>query len=160
MQTRIFQMIVAPLLCAVALAAQDTPRDTGYAAMQQRGKVAMGVDQYVSTHRFDDLADGGRIELQSDRPDSVAVAAIRDHLQGIARAFRAGDFTTPAFVHMQEVPGTKVLAERREAVRYEFTPLPRGGAVRIVTRDSLALQAIHQFLAFQRREHHAGGHAR
>lgn len=159
MQTRVPQLIVALLLCAVALAAQGTSRDTGYAARQQRGKMAMGVDQYASTHRFDDLPDGGRIELQSERPDSEAVAAIRTHLQGIARAFQSGDFTTPAFVHMQEVAGTRVLAERHEAIRYEFTPLPRGGAVRIVTRDSLALQAIHEFLAFQRREHHAGGHA-
>ena len=38
--------------------------DTGFAAMQMRGKEAMRVDQYTSTHKFDALSDGGRIELR------------------------------------------------------------------------------------------------
>ena len=45
--------------------------DSAFAALQERGKVAMGVDQYTSAHRFDDLADGGRIELQRDPADTV-----------------------------------------------------------------------------------------
>jgi len=54
--------------------------------MQERGKAAMGVDQYTSTHHFDTLSDGGRIELQVDTPDSVGVARVRSHMREIARA--------------------------------------------------------------------------
>ena len=36
----------------------DSTSDSAFAALQQRGKVEMGVDQYTSTHRFDDLAAG------------------------------------------------------------------------------------------------------
>ena len=133
------------------------PADSGFAALQERGRRAMGVDQYTSTHRFDALGDGGRIELQRDTDDSAGVAAIRAHLQEIARAFAAGDFATPAFVHLREVPGTRVMALKHDVIAYRFAPLPRGGEVRITTRDAGALRAIHEFMAFQRGEHHAGG---
>jgi uncharacterized protein YjhX (UPF0386 family) len=125
--------------------------------MQSRGKIAMGVDQYTSTHRFDDLPDGGRIELQRDSSDTVGVQAIRDHLSGIARQFAEGNFDNPAFVHAGNVPGTDTMRAKRAAIRYQFHPLPGGGEVRIISDDTEAVAAIHQFLAYQRREHHAAG---
>jgi hypothetical protein len=146
--------LIATLTWSSAAAAQDS----SFAAMQKRGKVAMGVDQYTSIHKFDDLADGGRIELQRDRDDAAGTRAIRDHLKAISVAFSSGDFSTPAFVHMREVPGTKVMAERRLAIRYVFRELPRGGELRITTTDPAALASVHQFLAFQRGDHHAAGH--
>ncbi|MBI4500988.1 MAG: hypothetical protein HY700_07485 [Gemmatimonadetes bacterium] len=131
--------------------------DSAFAAMQARGKTAMGVDQYTSRHQFDVLPDGGRIELQRDVDDPAGVAQIRRHLQRITKSFKAGDFTTPAFVHMQPVPGASVMAAKRGAITYTYHELPRGGEVRIVTHDPEALQAIEQFMAFQRQDHHAGG---
>jgi hypothetical protein len=146
------------LVIVAALAPRASAQDSSFAAMQQRGKAAMGVDQYTSIHKFDDLADGGRIELQRDRDDSAGVRTIRDHLRDIEKAFSSGDFSTPALVHMRDVPGTKVLAARRAHIRYQFAPLPRGGELRIITADPTARDAVHQFLAFQRKDHHAAGH--
>jgi hypothetical protein len=138
-------------LAALRAGAQD-------AAMQARGKEAMGVDQYTSIHKFDDLKDGGRIELQRDRDDSAGVAVIRHHIHAIAEAFAKGDFSTPEFVHMKDVPGTKEMARLRAQIRYEPKALPRGAELRIVTTNPDAVQAVHRFLAFQRDEHHADGH--
>jgi hypothetical protein len=146
------------LLATLVFSSTVTAQDTSFAAMQKRGKVAMGVDQYTSIHRFDDLADGGRIELQRDRDDVVGTRAIRDHLKAISVAFSSGDFSTPAFVHMRDVPGTSVMASKRSVIRYAFRELPRGGELRITTGDAGALSAVHQFLAFQRSDHHAVGH--
>jgi hypothetical protein len=53
------------------------PSDTGFSAIQERGRIAMGMDQYTSTHRFDVLADGGRMGLQRDVDDPAGVATIR-----------------------------------------------------------------------------------
>ena len=143
---------------AISLAAPAAAQsDTGFAALQERGRTAMGVDQYSSTHRFDDLPDGGRIELQRDPADSAGVATIRAHLREIADAFVRGDFRTPGVVHGRTVPGTDVMAERRRAMRYEFRPLPGGGEVRIRTTDPAAVAAVHRFLAFQRADHRAPG---
>jgi hypothetical protein len=118
----------------------------------------MGVDQYASSHQFDILPDGGRIELQYDSDDAVEIEKIRSHLQEIAAAFGEGDFQTPAFVHDGEVPGTAALAARREHITYEYRPLPRGGEVRITTVDPAALEAIRHFMQFQRGDHRDGGH--
>lgn len=131
--------------------------DSAYAAMQARGKTAMGVDQYASTHTFDTLADGGRIALVSDRGDSADVATIRAHMREIARAFAAGDFDTPMLVHARDVPGTHVMAAKRAAITYTPRDIPRGAELRIRTHDVDARKAIAQFLAFQRADHRAGG---
>jgi hypothetical protein len=128
--------------------------DTGFAAMQNRGKVAMGVDQYTSLHHFVDLPDGGRIELQRDSTDSAGVRTIREHLKNIVQAFSAGDFTAPGFVHSEQVPGTATMRARRTLIQYRFKPLAGGGEVQISTRDSAAVSAVHAFLAYQRQEHH------
>lgn len=135
--------------------------DSAFAALQERGAATegMGVDQYASVHSFDDLPSGGRIELQDTAGDDAAVDRIRTHMQQIADAFARGDFSAPGFVHgMDEVPGARVMAERREVIRYRYAALPRGGEVRIETTDSTALRAIHEFLAFQRLDHRAMGH--
>ena len=134
-----------------------TTQDSAFAALQARGHQAMGVDEYTSTHRFDALPDGGRIELQRDTDDPEGVATIRAHLRSIAEAFARGEFGTPAFVHGQAVPGTETMAARRAAIRYEYRDLPRGGEVRIVASDAEAVAAIHAFMAFQRGDHRAGG---
>jgi hypothetical protein len=131
--------------------------DTGFAALQERGKGAMGVDQYTSTHRFDALPDGGRIELQRNSDDAGGVARIRKHMREIAGAFATGDFNIPMLVHMQEVPGTRVMKERARMIQYTVRDLPRGAEVRLTTHDPEALAAIRSFMDFQRRDHHSGG---
>lgn len=139
--------------------AADSAHDSAFTALQARGETAMGVNQYTSTHRFDDLPDGGRIELQRDPGDSAGVRTIRAHLRSIAEAFGRGDFSTPMFVHAREVPGTAVMAAKRDAIRYAYSPLPGGGEVRITSGDPEAVRAIHEFLAYQRGDHRAGGAA-
>lgn len=125
--------------------------------MQQRGQMAMGVDQTTSTHTFDALPDGGRIELLRDVNDSVGIAQIRAHLRLIQHAFQAGDFLTPAFVHMQTMPGTAVMAKKRDLIAYSYRDLPRGGELVMKTADAEALAAIHEFMGAQRMGHHAAG---
>lgn len=151
--------VLAMLLLPFALYGQKGPpahRDSAFASMQERGRTAMGVDQYTSTHHFDALPDGGRIELQRDVDDSAGVSRIRAHMREIAGAFKSGDFSTPVMVHMKDVPGTKVMAARRAFITYEPRDLPRGAELYIRTSDAEARRAIHEFMAFQRGEHHAG----
>jgi quercetin dioxygenase-like cupin family protein len=132
--------------------------DTAFTSMQARGQMAMGVDQYTSSHVFEDLPDGGRIVLQRDHEDPAGAAAIRAHMDSIAVHFAAGDFSVPGFVHGETVPGTAVMAARKARIRYAVETLPRGAQVRITTQDAQALAAIHEFLAYQRTMHHAAAH--
>jgi hypothetical protein len=131
--------------------------DSAFGLVQSRGHVAMGVDQYTSTHRFEPLPDGGRIVLQRDGNDSAGTAQIRSHMRMIARSFQGGDFALPGFVHDRAVPGTAIMAEHRDRISYTTDTLPRGAELRIHSDDTAAVNAIHQFLAFQRQDHRAGG---
>ena len=72
------------------------PPDSSFGAMQTRGRMVMGVDQYTSSHRFDSLEDGGRIEFVRHTDDSAGVAVIRAHLQEVTSAFASGDFSAPS----------------------------------------------------------------
>lgn len=154
--------IVVPMLLAglastlthpLPAQADSARSDSAFRALQSRGAVQMGVDQYTSTHHFETLPDGGRIELQRDAADSADIGQIRRHLQEITAAFERGDFRIPGLVHDQAVPGTAVMAARHDRIRYRFRELPRGGEVRIISSDSEAIAAIHDFLAFQRQDH-------
>jgi len=141
---------------AAHMGAPAATNDSAFRALQQRGQRTMGVDQYASRHRFEDLPDGGRIELQMKEADSAGVAAIRAHLQRIAADFTAGIFTAPDSTHAMVVPGTDVMARKKALIRYRYRPLAQGGEVRITTRDPEALSAVRNFFAFQREDHRAG----
>jgi hypothetical protein len=157
-------VLTAPHRTAVAQAHEHAPpragarprSDTAFRALQDRGARVMGVDQYTSSHQFEALPDGGRIELVRDVDDTTGVRAIREHLRAVAGQFAAGDFSASATVHARAVPGTAVMRARRHSIHYEFRPLPRGGEVRITARDPRTVRAIHEFLAFQRADHRTG----
>lgn len=134
--------------------AERREADEGFDALQERGAVGMGVDQYSSEHVFERSPTGGRIALWRDAEDSAGVETIRAHMRDIAARFSAGDFSIPAFVHDGAVPGADAMARHRDAIRYVAEDIPRGGAVRITSSDSAAVAAIHAFLAFQSTAHH------
>ena len=99
--------------------ARASSTDTGFSGVQARGQAVMGVDQFTSQHVFEDLPDGGQVVLErDDAGDSVGIATIRAHMRDIARRFTSGDFALPGVVHDREVPGTEVMAARREAILY------------------------------------------
>ena len=154
MFTRLRVMLAASAVLAWSACSRT---DSSFEAMQKRGQMAMGVDQTTSTHHFDALPNGGRIELLRDLDDSLGIAQIRAHLRLIQHAFQAGDFSTPQFVHMQNMPGTAVMAKKRDVITYDYHDLPRGGEVVMTTADAEALAAIHAFMGAQRMEHHASG---
>ena len=158
-------VIVTALAACSGAGSPDTPsarglaadsNDTAFASVQARGHIVMGVDQYTSTHTFESLPDGGRISLRRDSEDSVGADQIRRHMQTIALAFSQGNFELPGLVHDREVPGTAVMTQRRSHITYITESLPRGGRLRILSRDSTAVAAIHEFLSFQRQDHRSG----
>lgn len=148
-------LVMAGVFLPSRLVAQRSA-DSVHADVQRRGERTMGVDQTTARHVFADLPEGGRIELQSETGDTADVRTIRAHMRDIARQFTAGNFEAPFLTHGMVVPGTRVMAAKRGALRFEMRELPRGGEVLIVTRDAEALAAVREFLAFQRSDHRAG----
>lgn len=133
--------------------------DSAFAALQQRGETAMGVNQYTSQHVFEPLPDGGRIVLQRKESDSVGETTIRAHMREISTAFTKGDFALPGFVHATgDVPGTAVMKRLKGEISYTPRDLPGGAEVVLSSKNQEAISAIHEFLAFQRMDHRAGMH--
>jgi hypothetical protein len=150
-------MVATQVLAACAGAREETA-DERFRAVQERGGVAMGVDQHTSTHVFEPLPDGGRIELQRDSLDEAGRATIRAHMEDIRQAFARGDFRIPGFVHDTTVPGTVMMSARAAVIRYEVRDLPGGAELRMTTPDTSAVRAIHEFLAYQRVDHRTHEH--
>ena len=125
--------------------------------LNQRGDEGMGFSQEKTTHHFLLRADGGVIQVSANSADDkTSVDQIRQHLQHISSAFQAGDFNIPMFVHDQTPPGVPVMQELKGAISYRFEQSEGGAQVVISTADKRALEAIHEFLRFQIREHRTG----
>jgi len=134
--------------------AHDEPTSS---SMNERGEKGMGFSQTTTTHHFLLNADGGVIQVEAnDHADAATRDNIRMHLTQIAKAFSAGDFAIPMFVHDTMPPGVPVMKEQSDKINYKFEETPAGGRVIIVTTDAKALDAIQQFLRFQLAEHKTG----
>ena len=118
----------------------------------------MGFDQARTTHHFLLFDDGGAIDVSvKESADTKNRDAIRSHLPHIATMFGEGNFDAPMLVHdSKNVPGTKLMTERKDVIRYQYVETANGGRVNIVTSDPDALAAVHAFLKFQIAEHETG----
>ena len=154
MKFRLFGSLALVLTFAAAGQAQHGAHDP---ALMERGNKGMGFDQHATTHHFILSKEGGAIEVTANADtDEASARNIRQHLQHIAKAFSAGDFALPIFIHGTEPPGAAVLRQRKAAMKYWYQELPKGGKVEIRTADADALAALHAFLRYQITEHKTG----
>jgi hypothetical protein len=117
----------------------------------------MGFSAESTKHTFLLFDDGGAIEIRAlDEKDSSTIAMIRHHLQLISKRFAGGDFQDPHAVHDRLPDGAATMAKMSGDIDYRYSETPSGGRVRIRTTNSKALEAVHQFLRFQIREHKTG----
>lgn len=149
-------------LAAVPAAAQDHAHCQAAPAARReavdhRHDATTGVPHASSVHHFLLAPDGGEIRLEAtDGDDRATRDGIRRHLQAIADAFTAGDFSMPRRIHDETPPGVGVMTARRTSIRYAFHPTERGGRVTIATGDEAARRAVHAFLRYQIADHGTG----
>jgi hypothetical protein len=172
MQTHIHQFVVVSLFVAsttLRAFAQHPAMPPGMtheehqaqmakdADMKKRGAVAMGFDQDKTTHHFRLYATGGAIEVvANDAADAATVGQVRRHLKEIAGEFATADFGRPFATHGEMPPGVRTMQERRSTLSFQYEDMPTGARVRITTSDATAIQAVHEFLRYQIREHSTG----
>jgi hypothetical protein len=133
--------------------------DAGQAdpGVERRGDQAMGFSHERTAHHFALSEDGGIISADvSNAGDASSLAAIRSHMRHIARAFSAGDFEMPMFIHGRTPPGVETMRRLKQDIRYRAEDTPVGARVVIHTGNDAARAAIHQFLRFQIEDHRTG----
>jgi hypothetical protein len=125
--------------------------------VNERGDRVMGFDHKKTKHHFLLHPDGGAIEVTANEMgDTESRDLIRKHLGHIARMFAEGDFKAPMLIHDRTPPGVPVMQRLKSEIRYDYEELERGARVRIMTANTEALTAVHEFLRFQIEDHKTG----
>ena len=123
----------------------------------QRGAQVMPFDLERTTHTFTDLPAGGREVVVSDDGDAEQIALIRSHLEKEARRFASGDFSDPARIHGEDMPGLAALSAGAGSIEFHYEELPDGAAIDYRTSNPALVAALHEWFAAQRGDH--GEHA-
>jgi hypothetical protein len=133
---------------------QDKQRVDG---VNERGDHAMGFSHEKTTHHFRLTAEGGAIEVSANDPnDAASREQIRTHLSHIAKLFKEGDFNTPMLIHGEAPPGVATMTRLKADISYTFERIEFGARVRIATATAEAVEAIHEFLRYQIKDHQTG----
>jgi hypothetical protein len=126
-------------------------------SVDQRGDHVMGFSHEKTKHNFRLYKDGGAVEVRAnDGADAESIAAIRSHLQEIAKDFASGNFAKPKEIHDRIPDGAPAMKELGSGINYQYEELERGARVRIRTTDEHGVEAVHQFLRFQIEDHRTG----
>jgi hypothetical protein len=128
--------------------------ETAMRGMLERGNIAMGFNQSKIMHHFTATPTGGEIMIVAlNSSDNNTIKQIRNHVLDIQKEFSQGNFTKPFFIHAQQVPGTKLMAEKKDLIRYSIKQINDGSILLLTTNDQQLIAAIHQFIAFQTAQH-------
>jgi len=121
----------------------------------QRGSHVMPFDLEQTTHIFSKTENGGVQQvIVKDKGNSQQIRLIREHLAKIADEFAHGDFSNPAKIHGDTMPG---LAELKKAGQGEITidyqELADGAQIIYASRQPALVSAIHQWFDAQLSDH-------
>jgi len=152
------KLFPAVLIVAASLAASTAlAQDCHHAKVAERGDHVMRFDHEKTSHHFRLSPDGGSIEVSAkDSADTASRDAIRGHLGHIASMFSEGNFDAPMLIHDRVPPGVPVMKRKKASIDWKFEETAAGGRVRIASKDSEAVSAIHAFLRFQIDDHETG----
>jgi hypothetical protein len=135
-----------------------TPRQ---AEVATRGAQVMPFDLEQTTHVFQSLNDGGLQTVEAKDPaNREQIALIQTHLQEEAEKFQRGDFSDPAKIHGEAMPGLAELKAGAGQIDIQYLPLPDGAQIRYTATDPALVMAIHHWFMAQRADHghHASDH--
>lgn len=150
---------LALLATAGAYAVGGEPDLSRQSEIARKGADVMPFDLEKTLHVFTKTEHGGLQQVTAkDAADRDQIGLIRRHLQDLAVRFGRGDFSGPAAIHGDAMPG---LARLRAAQPGELTviygELADGAELRYSSRSPESVGAIHDFFDAQLSDH--GGHA-
>lgn len=165
-----YRKLILPIAAIVALAVvtggyfHHTRTANTQAIAQQRAEVAargakvMPFDLTRTQHVFTPLANGGiQTVTANNSSDTAQIQLIRTHLQEQAEKFSAGDFSAPATIHGEQMPGLAELRSGAKRIDIQYEPLSNGARLRYSTTDSTLVSALHKWFEAQSSDHHNHG---
>jgi hypothetical protein len=121
----------------------------------KRGAEVMPFDLKQTQHVFTKTETGGVQQvLARDPANANQIGLIRQHLAKISGEFARGDFSDPARIHGEDMPGLAELRNARpEKLRVEYRELPNGAEIDYASDDPALIAAIHRWFDAQLAEH-------
>jgi hypothetical protein len=131
----------------------------------------MPFDLQTSSHVFTKSRNGGLQQvLVRNAGDTAQLRLVRRHLREIAARFERGDFSAPAHIHGEDMPGLAQLKQARPGeISIHYRDLPNGAQIRYATSNPALVPVLHQWFDAQLDDHgtdaieghaHHGGHGR
>lgn len=134
--------------------AADLPRQ---AEVAKRGADVMPFSLHATTHIFTKTDQGGTQRVVAkEASDALQTRLVRQHLHDIQRQFRKGDFSGPAHIHGDDMPG---LAELKVAtpgaISVAYADVKGGAELTYRTSDAQLVDALHRWFDAQLSDHGA-----
>lgn len=155
MKKPLMASFLAFLFTVLSVPATEKATEERLDAVAQRGAQVMPFHLEQTTHLFSKTDHGGVQQvIAKDPANREQIALIREHLLKISKAFMHDDFSDPARIHGDEMPG---LTELRNAqpgqIQIRYKELPEGAEIDYATDNPGLIEAIHQWFDAQLQDH-------
>jgi hypothetical protein len=154
-------LIISSVAVIVLYKTAMLPAQTRQEEVAARGAKVMLFDLEQTTHVFQKLEDGGLQKVVvKDPSNKKQIALIQAHLKEESEKFRKGDFSDPAKINGEDMPGLAELKAGARKIDVRYTALPDGAQIRYTTKDPKMVMALHQWFTAQLSDHghHASHH--
>jgi len=132
------------------------PSATRQEHIHHLGHGVMPFDLSKTTHIFQMTEEGGIQQVVAKDPaDSNQIKLIQQHLRHEADRFQRGDFSDPATLHGEDMPGLKELQDGASQIAITYAPRPAGAESTFATQDLHLVTAVHRWFGAQLSEHGA-----
>lgn len=155
--------IALAVIATFAVAAQPAGH-ARQAEVAKRGADVMPFSLAATTHVFAKAVDGGTQRVAARMvADAAQVRLVRQHLREIESQFRKGDFSGPAHIHGNDMPGLAQLrAAKPGEIAIRYKNVEGGAELSFRTANAVLVTALHAWFDAQVSDHGAdamAGHA-
>ena len=121
----------------------------------QRGVHVMPFDLELTTHVFSKTEKGGvQKVIVNNLENTDQIRLIREHLTKISAEFQQANYSDPAKIHGENMPGLEMLRNANSGqVSILYKDLPNGAEITYVTEVTTLITAIHQWFDAQLSDH-------
>jgi len=151
-----------PLLIAAALSltlVQPAPAQTAsperLEEVTRHGMHAMPFDLKQTRHIFAKTETGGVQQvIIREQGNAEQIELIRRHLKKISQEFSRGDFSNPAKIHGENMPGLAELRRAKpEQLHIVYKELDNGAEITYASKEAGLIDAIHRWFDAQLADH-------
>jgi len=143
------------LLLTIPVHAVEKASEQRLDAIAERGSHVMPFNLEQTTHVFSKTENGGIQQvIVKDPANAAQINLIRRHLTKISDEFKRGDFSNPAKIHGDAMPGLDELRKAQpNQISIVYQELADGAEIKYSSANPVLIKAIHQWFDAQLSDH-------